>query len=133
VVSIAADYIPRADEIAIDWKVLLFAAAMACLASALSSLPPVWQAARTFPDEVLNEGVRSSTGARSRKRSQTLVVGEIALAFTLLAVGGVSIEHLRNLARIRPGFDPSRADFRAHHSRRVYIRVRTSCGLMRKG
>ncbi len=106
VVSIAADYIPRADEIAIDWKVLLFAAGMACLASALSSLAPLWQAARTFPNEVLTEGVRTSAGARSRRLSQSLVVGEIALAFTLLAVSGVLIEHLRNLARIRPGFDP---------------------------
>ncbi len=106
VISIAADYIPRADEIAIDWKVLLFAAGTACLASALSSLAPLWQAARTFPNEVLTEGVRTSAGARSRKLSQSLVVGEIALAFTLLAGGGVLIEHLRNLARIHPGFDP---------------------------
>jgi len=106
VVSIAADYIPRADEIAIDWKVLLFAAGTACLASALSSLAPLWQAARTFPNEVLTEGVRASAGARSRKLSQSLVVGEIALAFTLLTGGGVLIEHLRNLARIHPGFDP---------------------------
>jgi putative ABC transport system permease protein len=106
VVSIAADYIPRADEIAIDWKVLLFAAGTACLASALSSLAPLWQAARTFPNEVLTEGVRTSAGARSRKLSQSLVVGEIALAFTLLAISGVLIEHLRNLSRIQPGFDP---------------------------
>ncbi|MBZ5594894.1 MAG: ADOP family duplicated permease [Acidobacteriia bacterium] len=106
VVSIAVDYIPRADEIAIDWKVLLFAAGTACLASALSSLAPLWQAARTFPNEVLNEGVRASAGARSRKLSQSLVVAEIALAFTLLTVSGVLISHLRNLARIRPGFEP---------------------------
>jgi ABC-type antimicrobial peptide transport system permease subunit len=42
VVAIAADFIPRADEIAIDWKVVFFTAGMACLASALSSLAPVW-------------------------------------------------------------------------------------------
>jgi len=106
VVSMAADYIPRADEIAIDWKVLLFAAGTACLASALSSMAPLWQAARTFPNEVLTEGVRTSAGARSRKLSQSLVVGEIALAFTLLAMSGVLIDHLRELSRIHPGFDP---------------------------
>jgi len=106
VVSIAANYIPRADEIAIDWKVLLFAAGTACLASALSSLAPLWQAARTFPNEVLTEGVRTSAGARSRRLSQSLVVGEIALAFTLLAISGILIERLRDLSRIRPGFDP---------------------------
>jgi|SRR5579871_1334983 len=104
VLSIAADYIPRADEIAMDWKVLLFAAATGCLASALSSLAPLWQAARTFPNEVLSEGVRTSAGARSRKLSQLLVVGEIALAFTLLAVSGVLIQRLHELGRIHPGF-----------------------------
>ncbi len=107
VLSIAVDYIPRADEIAIDWTVLLFAAGTACLASALSSLAPLWQAARTSPNEVLNEGVRASAGARSRKLSQSLVIAEIALAFTLLAASGVLISHLRNLARTRPGFDPN--------------------------
>src|SRR4029077_514084 len=37
---------------------------------------------------------------------QSLVVAEIALAFTLLAASGVLISHLRNLAVTRPGFDP---------------------------
>ena len=106
VLSIAADYVPRADEIAIDWKVLLFAAGTACVASVLSSLAPLWQAARTFPNEVLTEGVRTSAGARSRKLSQSLVVSEIALAFALLAGAGVLIEHLQDLARIHPGFSP---------------------------
>ncbi|MPY90547.1 MAG: FtsX-like permease family protein [Luteitalea sp.] len=103
VVSIAADRIPRADQIAIDWTVLLFALGTACLASALSSLAPLWQAVRTPPREVLGEGARAS--ARSRRLSQSLVIGEIALAFALLVVSTILIVHLRNLTRIWPGFD----------------------------
>src|SRR5262249_1173160 len=42
VVSLAADYLPRADEIAVDFTVMLFAAGVAFLASVLSSLAPLW-------------------------------------------------------------------------------------------
>ena len=75
------------------------------VASVLSSLAPLWQAARTAPADVLGEGVRASAGRRSRRVSQSLVVAEIALAFALLAVSAVLIIHLRNLSRTSPGFD----------------------------
>ena len=80
---------PRADEIAVDWTVLGFAFGAAGVAGVLSSLAPLWQAIRTAPIEVLTEGVRASAGRRSRRGSQTLVVAEIALAFSLLAVSAV--------------------------------------------
>ena len=105
VVSIASGYIPRAAEIGVDWKVLLFALATAVVASAVSSMAPLWQAFRTTPHEVFSAGVRVSAGARVRRLSQSLVVAEIALAFTLLAVSAVLIAHLRNLTGTPPGFD----------------------------
>jgi serine phosphatase RsbU (regulator of sigma subunit) len=73
----------------------------------LSSLAPLWQTVRTQPNEVLNEGVRSSAGARSRKLSHSLVVAEIALAFTLLSVSALFLSQLDQLNRVWPGFDPS--------------------------
>ncbi len=106
VLSLAAEYIPRADEIAIDWTVFLFAFVMAFVASILASLAPLWQAARTQPNEILNDGVRASADARSRKISQSLVVAEIALAFTLLTASAILMTQLGNLRRVRPGFDP---------------------------
>ena len=106
VVSVGADFIPRAEEIAIDWTVFLYALAAAFLASVVSSLAPLWQATRTEAQEVLSDGVRTSAGARSRRLSQSLVVGEIALAFTLLGVSGVLISHWIQLTHIHPGFDP---------------------------
>jgi predicted permease len=105
IVTLAADYLPRAEEIGVDWKVLLFALGAAFVASALSCLAPLWQAVQTAPADVLGEGVRASAGARSRRVSQSLVAAEIGLAFALLAVGAVLIIHVRNLSRISPGFD----------------------------
>ncbi len=105
VVSMVADYLPRAEEIAVDWSVVTFAAGAALLASVLSSLAPIWQALRTAPAEALGEGARASAGARSRRLSQSLVVAEIALAFALLAVSAILIDHLGNLSRTSPGLD----------------------------
>jgi predicted permease len=107
VVSLAADFIPRVDEIGVDWTVFVFALGAAFFASAISSLAPLWQAVRTAPNDVLGDGARASAGARVRKLSQSLVVAEIALAFTLLAVSAQLIAHLRTLAGTSPGFDPN--------------------------
>ncbi len=105
IVAMAADYLPRAEAIAVDWTVLLFAVGAACVASGLSSLAPLWQAVRTAPADALGDGVRTSAGARSRRVSQWLVVAEIALAFALLAVSAVLVQHLGNISRPSPGFD----------------------------
>ncbi len=101
----AADHLPCAEEVAVDWAVVLFAAGAALLASVLASLAPLWQARRTAPVEALGEGARTSAGARSRRLSQSVVVAEIALAFALLAVSALLIGHLRSLSRTPAGLD----------------------------
>lgn len=105
IVAMAGDYLPRAGEIGVDWTVLLFALSAAFLATALSSLAPLWQAVRTTPADALGDGARATAGARGRRVSQLLVVAEVALAFGLLAISALLIIHLRNLARVSPGFD----------------------------
>jgi len=107
ILTLAADFIPRADQVSTNWPVALFAVAVGCIAALLSSLAPLWQAVRTQPNEVLNEGVRSSAGARSRKLSHSLVVAEIALAFTLLSISALLLSQLDQLHRVWPGFDPN--------------------------
>jgi len=106
IVSLAAAYLPRADEIRVDWVVLLFALGMAVIATLLSSIVPLRDAARTAPADVLRDGVRASAGSRSRRASQALVVAELAFAFALLTVSTVLIVHLRSLTRTSAGFDP---------------------------
>jgi predicted permease len=105
IVSMAAEYLPRADEVAVNWRVLLFAVGVAVAASALAALAPLWQATRTMPADALGEGVRASAGARSRRIARVLVIAEIALAFALLAASAVIVSHLRALSRVDPGFD----------------------------
>jgi predicted permease len=106
VIAVAgSEYLPNADEIAIDWRVLAFSLGVGFLASALASLAPLWHAIRTPPTAVLTAGVRASAGGQVRKLSQALVVAEIALAFTLLAVSVILVAHLRNLGRVPTGLE----------------------------
>ncbi len=128
--SYLGDMVPRFHEVALDWSGLLFALSAAFLASALSSMAPLWQAFRTHPNEVLSEGVRASAAKKSRGLSQSLVAGEIALAFTLLTVSALLITQLRNMTKVPPGFDPnhlhtfelstSETDFAGKENRQQY-------------
>ena len=106
VLAVAAEYVPRADEITVDWTALLFALVAALVAIMLSSLAPLWQALRTQPNEILADAARASQGMRSRRLSQWLVIAEVAVTFILLAASARLITQLENLAHVRPGFDP---------------------------
>jgi putative ABC transport system permease protein len=105
IVSMAEGFVPRADEIAVDWSVLAFAFAAAVVAGVLSSLAPLWQALRTRPADILGDGVRTSASRRNRGASHSLIIAEIALAFVLVAAGSVLVAHVRALSRLSPGFD----------------------------
>jgi predicted permease len=106
ILNAAADMVPRADLIAIDWKVLGFTVAVAVATGVVAGLAPLWQATRTAPNAVLTEGVRASASAPVRRLSQAFVVAEIALAFTLLTTSAILVVHLRNLGRVPLGYDP---------------------------
>lgn len=107
ILSLAGQYIPRAEEVSTDSTVVLFVAGVACLAAVLPAIPPLWQALRTQPHEVLGNGVRASAGARGRRLSRSLVVGEVAFAFLMLSVSGLLISELEKLRHTSPGFDTS--------------------------
>src|SRR5439155_6043648 len=99
------EFVPRADEITIDWKVLGFTVVVAIATGVLAGLAPLWQAIGTAPNAVLTEGVRASAAAPARRVSQAFVVAEIALAFTLLTTSAILVVHLRNLGRVPLGYD----------------------------
>lgn len=105
VLSVAGQYDPFADETSLNVRVFLFLFGIAFLATALFSCAPLWQAFRTTPNSVLTEGVRASTTASSRRLSRSLVVAEIALAFTLLGISALLLAQLSNLFHVSPGFD----------------------------
>src|SRR5262249_23748467 len=106
ILAAASEFVPCVDELGIAWKVLGFTVAVALATGVLAGLAPLWQAMRTPPNAVLSDGVRASAGAPARRLSKTLVVAEIALAFTLLTTSAILVVHLRNLGRVSLGYDP---------------------------
>jgi putative ABC transport system permease protein len=96
--------IPRATEIALDWRVLAFSVAVTVMTGILFSLAPAWHAARGGLGAVLKEGGRSSAGTRSLRVRNTLLVLEIALSIVLLVGATLLLRSFARLTGVDPGF-----------------------------
>jgi putative ABC transport system permease protein len=101
--------IPRGNEVGIDGGVMLFTLGVSVLTGLLFGLVPALQTSRAQLHETLKEGGRSgSADVSGRTVRRVLVVGEVALALTLLVGAGLLIKSVARLQRVDPGFDPSR-------------------------
>src|SRR6266540_2319035 len=102
--TMAPAELPRVDEIGIDLTVLAFTLAVSVLSGAVFGLFAVLRFGRPAI-AALKEGGRSAgdTPARHRTRN-ALVVGQIALALTLLIVSGLLIRTFVALRQVDPGF-----------------------------
>ena len=78
----------------------MIAVAATTVAGLLFGCAPAWYASRVDPAEALKDGGRSSTGAGSRKLRRLLIMGEFALALSLLAGAGLAIHSFWNLTRV---------------------------------
>jgi predicted permease len=97
--------LPRAEEIHLDLRVLLFTLAASVLAGILFGLAPALKNSQIGLHETLKEGGRGLSGARHRAQG-TFVAAEMALAVVLLAGAGLMIRSLARLSNVDPGFDP---------------------------
>jgi predicted permease len=97
--------LPRANEIALDTRVLLFTLAVAVLVGVLFGLAPALKMSRANLGEMLKESGRGSSGARHRTQS-VLVAIEMAMALVLLVGAGLMIRTLAALWSVNPGFNP---------------------------
>jgi len=102
--KVLPDVLPRAEEIRLDARVLLFMVAASVLAGILFGLVPALKTSRPDLNQTLKEGGRGSSTARHRTQSVFVIV-EMALALVLLAGAGLMIRSLANLWSIDPGFD----------------------------
>ncbi len=104
-VALLADQLPRAEEISIDGRVLLFVAVASMLTGVLAGALPAVRAGRTDLNESLKEGGRQggSVGIRTRR---LLIVCEVGLSLVLLMGAAVMLQSLASLRSIDAGFDP---------------------------
>jgi predicted permease len=103
--ALLAGQVPRADEIATDARVLLFALGASVLTGVLAGLVPALRAGRATLTDALKEGGRSegAVGVRTRR---LLVAGEVALSVVLLMGAGVMLRSLLAMRTVDAGFDP---------------------------
>jgi predicted permease len=96
---------PRAEEVGLDLRVLLFTFFISILAGIVFGLVPAWKIARANLGGTLSETGRAVAGARSRAQA-TFVVGELAMAVVLLIGAGLMIRTLVQLWGLDPGYNP---------------------------
>jgi predicted permease len=105
ILAALSDLLPRADEVGLDYRVLLFTAGISILTGIVFGLVPALKLLRPDVNETLKEGSRGSSGKRHRAQ-RVLVAVEMALAIVLLIGAGLMIRSLAHLWAINPGFDP---------------------------
>ncbi len=99
--------LPRAAEVVVDGRVLLFASAISLLAGIWFGLVPALKTRKPDVHEELKEGGRGGSGARHRVQG-ALVAAEMALALVLLVGAGLMIRTLGALWNVNPGFEASK-------------------------
>ena len=98
--------LPRTAAIAIDARVLGFTLALALLSGLIFGMAPLMQLSATSVGLSLRDGGTRSTSAGARNRVRRfLVVGEVALAVTLVIGAGLLLRSFWNLMRVDAGFD----------------------------
>ncbi len=103
VTVLAGESMPRAAEISLDPRVLLFAGLVAALTGVLFGLAPAWHASRVNLQGTLKESGRGATSGRAGLR-QALVIAEVALTFVLLVGAGLLLVSFQRILQVNPGF-----------------------------
>jgi putative ABC transport system permease protein len=96
----------RATEITVDYYMFLVAGGFTLLTTLLVGLLPALRSAGAVFTGVVNRAWLGTTGGRRYSRAQaSLVIAQVALAFTLMATAGLLTRSYMNLARVELGFD----------------------------
>jgi predicted permease len=102
--AIAPAELPRVDDIGIDAAVVLFTLSISVLSGVLFGLLAVLRLG-SGGITALREGGRSASDAPGRHRTRNaLVVGQVALALTLLIVSALMIRTFVAMRQVDPGF-----------------------------
>jgi putative ABC transport system permease protein len=101
-IGVAPENLPRLDDVALDWRIALFALAAAIGVGVVFGLTPALQSSRPELNSDLKDGGRSGT-ARTGLRN-VMVVGQVALALVLLIGAGLMLTSFARLQAVDPGF-----------------------------
>jgi putative ABC transport system permease protein len=110
--AIVGQLSPAADpvvlDLAPDWRVLAFMAAVMAACLLLFGVVPAIRAARVAPIDALKEHGAAPAAAAGRWTA-VLVVSQVALSLLLVVAAGLFVATFTRLTRVPLGFDPSRS------------------------
>jgi putative ABC transport system permease protein len=95
-------------DLAIDWRLLAFTAAIAVATAILSGTLPALRSTRAAPIDALKEQGRGSSSDARLGLSGGLVVAQVALSLVIVVAAGLFLRTFENLATLPLGFDSDR-------------------------
>jgi len=102
-----ASTIPRAAEVTIDWRVLLFTGGVLIATTIVFGLTPLAQALARNTHETLKAAAgRTSATRQATAVRRALVVSQLSLALVLLVSCGLMVQAFWRLQAVNAGFDP---------------------------
>jgi predicted permease len=101
--SMLRTQVPRADEIALDWRVAMFVAGASIVTAILAGAVPALRASHGQLTEALKEGGRNDAGVGLRPR-RVLIAVEVAMSLVLLMAAGVMLRTVSALRNVDAGF-----------------------------
>jgi predicted permease len=103
--KVLPEALPRAENVGLDVRVLLFTLGVSIIAGIFFGLAPALKTIRPNVQETLKESGRGASGAKHRAQSVFVAV-EMALALVLLVGAGLMVRSLFDLWHVDPGFNP---------------------------
>ena len=94
-------------DLSLDGRVLLFTTVVTVVTALLFGLAPAWRAARIAPRAAMSSVGRGIAGGHSRfNPGKALLIGQVAMSFSLLVAAGLLLGTFRNIANLDSGFVP---------------------------
>ena len=104
-----SDSIPRALEVSLDWKVLLFTLVVSILTGLVFGMAPLLHLREQTVSITLKEGGQRATAGSGRARLRSgLVMAEVALAVVLVVGAGLLMRSFQKLMTVDAGFNRER-------------------------
>ena len=104
--SLAAARLPQLLGLSVDYRVIVFALALAVLVALVCGGLPAWRGAAVDPQDALRDGRGGGTSRAHHRVLRALIVGEVALSLMLLLGAGLVLKGFETLMSKDPGFDP---------------------------
>jgi putative ABC transport system permease protein len=91
-------------DLALDWRVLVFTATLACLCAISAGVAPMLAVKNVAPGEALKGAGRAMAGDQRFAVRGALVVAQIAVSFVLVVAAGLFLRTFASLSRLPLGF-----------------------------